>query len=82
MLMVQVNMLEAKTDLSKLVKLLETKQEDVVYLARKGTPVVQLTLIPGNHECKRIGVAKGKFRVSDDFDNWDKEIEAMFGGDL
>lgn len=80
--MVQVNMLEAKTDLSKLVKLLETKQEDVVYLARKGTPVVQLTLIPGNHECKRIGVAKGKFRVPDDFDNWDKEIESMFGGDL
>ena len=44
--MTQVNMLEAKTDLSKLVRMLETKEEDVIYLARNGTAVVQMTLIP------------------------------------
>ena len=32
--MIQVNMLEAKSDLSRLVKLLESKQEEVIYLAR------------------------------------------------
>lgn len=80
--MTQVNMLEAKTDLSKLVKLLETKQEDVIYLARNGTAVVQMTLIPKKPAGKRIGVAEGKFRVPDEFDAWDKEIEEMFGGEV
>ena len=36
-ILTQVNMLEAKTDLSKLVRMLETKEEDVIYLARNGT---------------------------------------------
>ena len=80
--MTSVNMLKAKTDLSKLVKLLETGQEEVIYIARNGAPVVQLTLVPKKDVCKRIGVARGKFRVPDDFDTWDKEVEDMFGGEL
>lgn len=80
--MTQVNMLEAKTDLSKLVKMLETKQEDVIYLARNGTAVVQMTLIPKNQGQKRIGVAEGKFKVPETFDKWDKEVEEMFGGEI
>lgn len=80
--MTQVNMLEAKTDLSKLVKMLETKQEDVIYLARNGTAVAQMTLIPQKSAEKRIGVAEGKFKVPDEFDTWDQEIVSMFGGDL
>lgn len=80
--MTQVNMLEAKTDLSKLVKMLETRQEDIIYLARNGKAVVQMTLIPKKPVSKRIGVAEGKFKVPDEFDTWDKEIEEMFGGNL
>lgn len=80
--MIQVNMLEAKTDLSRLVRMLETKQEEVIYLARNGTAVVQLTLIPKKAVNKRIGVADGKFRVPEEFDKWDKEIGEMFGGDV
>lgn len=80
--MTQVNMLEAKTDLSKLVRMLETKQEEVIYLARNGTAIVQMTLIPKKPANKRIGVAEGKFKVPDDFDIWDKEIEEMFGGEI
>ena len=80
--MTQMNMLEAKTELSKLVKMLETKQEDVIYLARNGTAVAQLTLIPKKPASKRIGVAEGKFTVPDDFDSWDKELEDMFGDKL
>ncbi len=77
--MIQVNMLEAKTELSKLVKLLESKQEDVIYLARNGTPIVQMVLIPEKKADKRIGLTEGKFKIPDDFDKWDKEIEEMFG---
>ena len=80
--MTQVNMLEAKTDLSKLVKMLETGQEEIIYLARNGKAVVQMTLIPKKPVSKRIGVAEGKFKVPDEFDAWDKEIEEMFGCDL
>lgn len=80
--MTQVNMLEAKTDLSRLVKMLETKQEEVIYLARNGTAVVQMTLIPKKPDSKRIGVAEGKFKVPDEFNTWDKELEEMFGGEI
>ena len=52
--MIQVNMLEAKSDLSKLVKLLESKQEEVIYLARNGIAVVQMTLLA--HELRESGV--------------------------
>ena len=52
--MTQVNMLKAKTDLSKLVKMLETGQEEVIYLARNGTAVVQMTLIPKTSHCKSV----------------------------
>lgn len=76
--MTQVNMLEAKTDLSKLVKMLETRQEEVIYLARNGKAVAQMTLIPKKPAAARIGVAEGKFTVPDNFDAWDREIEEMF----
>ncbi len=80
--MTQVNMLEAKTELSKLVKMLETRQEEVIYLARNGRAVAQLTLIPKKSAANRIGVAEGKFKVPNEFDAWDKEVEEMFGGEL
>ncbi len=80
--MTQVNMLEAKTELSRLVKMLETKQEEVIYLAKNGVAVAQMTLIPQKISGKRIGVAEGKFKVPDEFTVWDKEVEEMFGGDI
>lgn len=80
--MTQVNMLEAKSDLSRLVKLLESKQEEVIYLARNGKAVVQMTLIPKKLASKRIGIAEGKFKIPDEFDQWDEEIEDMFGGEV
>lgn len=84
--MMQVNMFEAKSDLSKLVKMLETKQEDVIYIARNGVEVAQITLIPKTDTSKRIGIAKGKLPISADFDeafdSLDDEISALFEGDL
>ena len=80
--MTQINMLEAKTELSKLVRLLENKQEDVIVIARNGKPVAKLTLADKPKSGKRIGVAKGKFTIPRDFDKWDHEIEEMFGGEI
>ena len=79
--MTQVNMLEAKNDLSKLVRMLENKEEDIIYIARNGKAIVQITLIPEKPAHNRIGVAEGKFKVPEDFASWDKEVEDMFGDD-
>ncbi len=78
----QVNMLEAKTELSKLVKMLEKNEEQVIYLARSGKPIVQMTLIPSKKKVKRIGIAEGAFEIPKDFDKWDDEISALFGEEL
>ncbi len=82
--MTQVNMLEAKTELSKLIKMLETKEEDVIYIARNGVSVAQITLIPKPDVSKRIGIAKGQIKLSDDFDELDDMIADLFenGGEI
>ena len=76
--MLQVNVLEAKTDFSKLIRLLETKKEDFITVARNGKPVVKITLINETPVSKRIGVAKGKFTVKGDFDADNEDIASMF----
>ena len=81
--MLQVNILEAKTDFSRLIRLLETKKEDFITVARNGKPVAKITLINETPVSKRIGVAKGKFTVKGDFDaDNDAIAELMTGGSI
>ena len=77
--MCQMNVLEAKTNFSKIIGMLERKEENEVIVARAGKPVVKITYIEPVDVSKRIGIAKGKFVVPDDFDEPDEEIERMFG---
>ena len=77
--MIQVNMPEAENDLSRLIRMLESREEDIIYIARNGKAVAQITLIPKEAVSNRIGVAEGKFKVPKDFAAGDKEIEDMFG---
>jgi len=76
--MTQVNMLEAKSNLSKLVKDLEHHEEDTVYIARDGKPVVMMVRIAQKEATDRFGIAEGVFTVPKDFDRWDNEIADMF----
>lgn len=78
----QVNILEAKTNLSKLVKLVETGKEEMITIARYGKPVVKIVMYNDVPVSKRIGVAKGKLKSPDDLDQYNDEIAAMFGGTL
>ena len=81
--MMQVNILEAKTDFSKLIRLIETNREDEIRVARNGRPVVKITAIEKKPVSKRIGVAKGKFTMPDDFDAENEAIAELFlGGSL
>ena len=81
--MMQVNVLEAKTDFSKLIRLLETKKEDYITVARNGKPVVKITLINEVPVSRRIGAAKGKFTIKGDFDiDNDMIADMLTGGGL
>ncbi len=53
----QVNMLEAKTNLSRLIKLLQTKEEKEIILARGGVPVAVIRPLDKPDVSKRIGAA-------------------------
>ena len=81
-IMTNSNMYEVETDLAQLIKILENKEEDVIYIAQDGVKVAQLTLLPKAGKARRIGAAKGKLPMPDDkaFDDMDKEIEDIFEG--
>jgi prevent-host-death family protein len=74
---VMVNVYEAKTQLSDLLKRVEAG-EDVV-IARAGTPVVRLVPVERQTgERRGRGCLKGKILISDDFDKVDDEIIEAF----
>jgi prevent-host-death family protein len=62
----QVNIFEAKTNLSKLIELVEQGQEIVI--ARAGKPVARLTQLEPAKRPIRYGGLKGKIWIADDFD--------------
>ena len=75
-----VNMLEAKSSLSRLVEAVESGAETEIIIARNGRPAARLVAIKAAPAGKRIGVAKGKFEVPDDIDADAATIAALFTG--
>ena len=63
--MKQVNIYEAKTQLSRLVEEVE-KGEEVV-IARAGKPVARLIRVAPAPSTRRLGTLDGQFRIPDDF---------------
>ena len=78
----QVSILEAKTNLSNLVRLVESGKEENVIIARYGKPVVKMVVYNEVPVSKRIGIAKGKLKSPADLDQYNDEIAEMFGGTL
>ncbi len=76
----QVSVVEAKRDFSKLIRLLETGKETTIKVARNGKPVIEMTCVKETPVSKRIGVAKGRFKAPDDFDANNDEVYAMLTG--
>jgi prevent-host-death family protein len=76
--MIVVNMHEAKSRLSELVRLVESGEK--VVLARNGTPVAEL--VRAERQKKREGgFWKGKAWISPDFDEPMPELEKLFYGE-
>jgi len=64
--MYQVNIHEAKTNLSKLIKKVINGEEVVIAKANK--PVVKIVNLEFNNTKRRLGTAKGKIKIAADFD--------------
>lgn len=78
-----VNMLQAKSSLSRLVEAIEQGHEREIIIARNGRPAAKLVPIgaaPSSN--KRIGVAKGKFKVPDSIDIHNAEVAKLFLGEI
>ncbi len=73
-----VNMLEAKSNLSRLVDAVESGVEAEVIIARNGRPAARLVPIKPVTSGKRIGIAKGKLAVPDTIDADEAAIAALF----
>lgn len=75
-----VNMLEAKTHLSRLVESLEAGAETEIIIARNGRPAARLVPIDRQVAGQRIGVARGEFTPPAPDDAMDAAIAELFRG--
>ena len=79
--MLQVNMFQAKTELSKLIKSLEDEEHKSIVIARNGQPVAKLTLYDASESSKReLGKFNGKYHIPKDIDECNDEVLALMEG--
>ncbi|MDP4028653.1 MAG: type II toxin-antitoxin system Phd/YefM family antitoxin [Gallionella sp.] len=78
--MPSVNVLQAKSSLSRLVEAIEQGQEREIVIARNGRPAAKLVPMDTVPTGKRIGVAKGKFKMPDSIDAHNDEVARLFLG--
>lgn len=81
---ITVNMLEAKTGLSKLVEAVESGAESEIIIARNGRPAAKLVPLHAEPKRKRrLGLLAGKYPPMDfeAFQAMDAEIQSMFLGE-
>lgn len=65
--MTEVNIHEAKTQLSRLLQ--RVASGEVITIANRGVPVARLVPLAGGKRTRRLGVDREKIRIADDFDS-------------
>lgn len=78
--MTAINMLEAKTNLSRLVDAIARGAEREIVIARNGKPAARLVPMADSPVEQRIGIARGLFEVPDDIDTHNAEVAGLFIG--
>ena len=78
--MVQVNVHEAKSQLSRLLARVAAGEE--VVIARAGAPVARLVPFKRERSPRRLGLFAGEVRISEDFDELPDDMRSAFEGDL
>lgn len=77
-----VNMLQAKSSLSRLVESIEQGREREIVIARNGRPAARLVPMDSATSAQRIGIAKGLFEVPDDIDAHNADVARLFVGEV
>jgi len=77
--MIQVNMHEAKSQLSRLVEKVAAGEE--VVIAKAGRPVARLVPVRQRTQPRRLGAFAGQIQISADFDQLPEDIQAAFEGE-
>ena len=78
--MAVVSMVEAKSNLSRLVEAVENGTEAEIIISRDGKPAARLVPVSPVPTGPRVGVAKGRFSVPDDIDTDNETIRRIFSG--
>ena len=82
--MTQVNVHEAKTNLSRLIAQIKSGEQAEIVIAQNGVPAARLVPLeaqPFKRRPIRFGLAKGKYNIPDDIDELNPEIEKLFYGE-
>jgi prevent-host-death family protein len=74
-----INMLEAKTSLSKLVEAVESGIEQEIIIARNGKPAARLVPLATAKPPVRLGLADGRYVIGDTDPDLDAEVSRLFG---
>ena len=69
----EVNIYDAKTNLSKIIQLLVDQKEDYVIISKNGKPLVKMVLLQDKNP-KRVGIAKKELK---DFDMSLEEFNSL-----
>lgn len=72
----QVNVYEAKSQLSKLLEQVEAGDE--IIIARNGRPIARLVPLQRRTSSRTPGAWKGKVWMADDFDETDEELVELW----
>lgn len=75
----QVNVHQAKTELSRILE--EVEAGDRVVIARAGTPVALLVPYKKGVRRRRLGLFPGQAKIHADFDRLPKDIAAALGAE-
>ena len=77
--MTQVNIHDAKTHLSRLLKRAEAGEEFVI--SRAGRPIARLVAYHGLSAPRRPGAWRGRVRIAPDFDELPPALASAFRGE-
>jgi prevent-host-death family protein len=76
----EVNVHEAKTHLSRLLRKVAAGEE--ITISRAGVPVAKLIAAGAHGKSRPMGMDRGKIWMADDFDQPDPDLEALFHGPI
>ena len=77
--MEQINIFQAKTELSRLISSLENKEQNQIIIARNGIPVAVLLPYEAAKKKIKLGMFNGKYQLPEDIDECNDVVLSLLG---